>query len=189
LVERPGTVPGKGSVETLTARSPFRERTQLGGASSSCPMWLAVMGKTALLSGDQYLYLLWPRVGRRRVETPERSQIALGHGERLPTDPFALTPPRGAREEGLGVRCWPHSPRPPRRSFGSLRLLWPLQDDARSDVAAVSSPKGAWNLTERDSSTPPPPRRGRAKDCGRGKSPMRRDKMSTTGTPMGGQMP
>jgi hypothetical protein len=57
-----------------------------------------MMGEAALFSSDQHLDLVWPRVGRRRVETPERSQIALGHGQRLATDPLALTPPSGARE-------------------------------------------------------------------------------------------
>jgi hypothetical protein len=40
---------------------------------------LAVVGETALSSRDQRLYLAWPSVGRRRVETAKRSQIALGH--------------------------------------------------------------------------------------------------------------
>jgi hypothetical protein len=54
---------------------------------------------------NQQLDLAWPSIGWCRIETPERSQIALGHGQRLATDPFTLTPPRDAREEELGVRC------------------------------------------------------------------------------------
>jgi hypothetical protein len=57
-----------------------------------------MMGETALFSSDQHLDLVWPRVGRCRVETPERAQIAFGHGQRLATDPLALAPPSGARE-------------------------------------------------------------------------------------------
>jgi hypothetical protein len=76
---------------------------------------LAVRGETALLSSDQHLHLARPSVGRRRVETPERSQIALGHGQRLATDPFALTLPSDAPEGVFGARCWPHMP---------VSLLW-----------------------------------------------------------------
>jgi hypothetical protein len=74
------------------------------------PCRLGVMGETAPFSHDQHLYFAWPGGGWRRVETPECSQIALGHGQRLSADPFALTPPSGARERGFSVRCWLHMP-------------------------------------------------------------------------------
>jgi hypothetical protein len=101
-----------------------------------------------LSSPDERLDLAWPSVGRRRVETAKRSQIALGHSHRLAAQPFALTPPSGARDGGFSARCWPHMSR---LSLGSS-LLWYLQDDAKVRCCLdEEEAKGPWDFTERDS--------------------------------------
>ena len=129
----------------------------IGGLTSSVvphppvPCLPGVMGETMPFSRDQHLYLVWPSGGRRRVETPECPQIALGHGQRLAVDPFTLALPSGAREGGFRVRCWPHMPRV---------LPWVVKPTV-APARRCQIPRGCgseyskelWNLTERDLTT------------------------------------
>jgi hypothetical protein len=70
---------------------------------------VGVMSETAAFSREQHLYLAWPSGGRGWFEMPECSQTALGYAQRLAADPFALSPPSGAREAaGFSITGWPH---------------------------------------------------------------------------------